>query len=228
MRTLLDLVLPRECGGCAAVGTLWCPRCADAMAVRPIAVRPRVDPGVPCWSLGTYTGTHRSAVIAVKERGRRDLVAPLGAALASAIVSLRLFGEIDPPELSPLVIVPAPSRARAARARGGDPVARCVRRAAAMLAPEYVVTASVLRMGRGVRDSVGLSAGERSANVRGRISFAPTGVRAYGTDHPVRDRGHTVILVDDVVTTGATVCESVSVLRDFGVEIAGVLTLASA
>ena len=234
LASVLDLMLPRECGGCESVGTLWCARCERALTADPVDVRPRVDPGVPCWAVGTYTGPRRGAVLALKERGRRDLADPLGRAVGRAVDRLRTFGHIDPPELSALVLVPAPTRARAARIRGGDPVERMARAAAASLAPEYVSVPGLLRMRKGVRDSVGLGAAARASNVAGRIDFVPTtppgrsvGSNTCGTTGVRGSYGRTVLLVDDVLTTGATACESVRVLESFGVHPDGVLVVAA-
>lgn len=215
-QSLVDLALPLECGGCSSPGVRWCGSCAEGFAAEPVRLRPRVDPGVPVWSLGTYAGSRRQAVIASKEHGRRDLSSPLGLALAFALSRLRELGELDPPELAPLDLVPAPSRRSAARRRGGDPVRRFVGCAASALAPERVAVAAALQMGRGVRDSVGLGADERRRNLAGRVSLGRTA--------QIRP-GATVVLVDDVVTTGATACESVRVLAAAGVRVHAVLAL---
>lgn len=218
MRTLLDLILPLECGGCASPGSAWCEVCRAALEVEPILVTPRVDPGVPCWALGTYAGPRRRAVISAKERGRRDLAGPLGAALGVAVGHLRRWGELDPPELAPLVLVPAPTRARAARVRGGDPVTR-----AALVTADVVrrcEVARVLAAGRGVRDSVGLSVQQRRDNLSNRVvSKAPRQLWPDGTN---------VVLVDDVLTTGATAAESVRSLARIGLTVSSVLVIAAA
>ncbi|WP_137724698.1 ComF family protein [Prescottella subtropica] len=221
MRGLLDLILPVECGGCAAPGTPWCDRCRRQLADVPIAVRPRVDPGVPVWALGPYAGPRRRAVIAAKERGRRDLADPLGQAWAGAIAHLRRWGELDPAR--PLVLVPAPTRPRVARSRGGDPVSRAARCAAGVAGGCRV--APVLAMRVGVRDSVGLSAARRQENLSGRIRVVPA-VSALRV--AARDRGPQVVLVDDVVTTGATATESVRELASVGVPVTTVLVVAAA
>ncbi|GAB2628249.1 ComF family protein [Prescottella soli] len=224
MRTLLDLVLPAECGGCGVPGSAWCPRCRRALADVPVAVCPRVDPGVPVWALGPYSGPRRGAVIAGKERGRRDLATPIGLALAGAVVTLRRWGELAPPGTTPLCLVPAPTRARAARSRGGDPVLRSARVAARTLGDDCRAR-PVLSMRRGVRDSVGLSAAQRQENLAGRIRVsAPAGRDAFAVARP----GAEVVLVDDVVTTGATAAESVRVLGAVGVRVTAVLVVAAA
>ncbi len=218
MRTLLDLILPFECGGCAAPGSAWCAGCRAVLEVEPIPVAPRVDPGVPCWALGNYAGPRRRAVIVAKERGRRDLAEPLGVALGVAVGHLRRWGELDPPELAPLLLVPAPTRARAARVRGGDPVTRAALAAAAVV--RRCEVARMLALGRGARDSVGLSAQQRRDNLAGRlIAKAPREVLPDGTN---------VVLVDDVLTTGATAAESVASLAGIGLAVSAVLVIAAA
>ncbi|MFC9787729.1 ComF family protein [Rhodococcus sp. NPDC127528] len=216
---LTDLVLPRECGGCSAPGTLWCPRCRAELSGGPVSLTPRVDPGAPAWAVGDYSGARRTAVLAAKERGRRDLAQPLGEAIALALTRMRELGDIDPPELAVLTLVPAPTRARAARSRGGDPVTRAVRVAAGVLAPEPVRVAPVLKYARGVRDSVGLSARARIENLSGRILVAPL----EGTG-----RSDCVVLIDDVLTTGATAAESVRALAGREVRVDAILVIAAA
>lgn len=224
VRALLDLVLPAECGGCGDPGSAWCGRCRRALSDVPVAVSPRVDPGVPVWALGSYSGPRRGAVIAGKERGRRDLAAPIGLALAGAVVTLRRWGELSPPGGAPLRLVPAPSRARAARSRGGDPVLRSARAAARALGDDCRVC-PVLSMRRGVRDSVGLSAARRQENLAGRIRVSASA----GRDPLAMGRGPAeVVLIDDVVTTGATAAESVRAFGAVGVRVAAVLVVAAA
>lgn len=230
LTSMLDLALPRECGGCDTVGTSWCELCDDDLRRTPERLRPRVDPGVPCWALGPYSGSRRGAILALKERNRHDLVGPLGAALASAVTSLRILGHLDPPELAQLVLIPAPSRARAARSRGGDPVRRFSEAAAAYLSSaERVLVPPVLRMNSGVRDSVGLGAAARAANVAGRIEFVrPRSSRRGRAARVVPDPSErSIVLVDDVLTTGATASESICVLNEYGVRVDGVLVIAA-
>ena len=214
LQALLDLVLPVECGGCGRPGIRWCRHCARDLDDVPAIVRPRVDPGVPVWTLGPYRGAHRRAVVAAKEHGRRDLAEPLGIALGVAIVRLRRWGELPAGRLT---VVPAPTRARAARARGGDPVTRAVRVAA--IHDRALRVAPVLATARGVRDSVGLSAAQRHRNLAGRVRLH------RDTDVP---REFPVLVVDDVTTTGTTAAEAVRVLTAAGFRPYAVLVIAAA
>lgn len=198
---MLDLVLPAECGGCGAPSSRWCDACAAELAVRPDephVVNPRIDAGVPVFALGRYANARRQAILALKEHGRADLVAPLARALALGVHRLLAWGMVD----TPLTLVPAPTRRSAARRRGGDPVTRLARAAVAQH-PEIAV-APALRIKALTRDSVGLGTAARERNITGRVVLRG---RLPRTD---------VMVVDDIVTTGATARESVRVLEAAG------------
>lgn len=168
---------------------------------------------MPVWTLGPYSGARRNAVVAAKERGRRDLAAPLGLALAVAVARLRRWSECP---AGPLLVVPAPTRVRAARARGGDPVTRMACAAAAHDRSLHVHP--VLVTAPTVRDSVGLSAAERQRNLAGRIRVRSAKV----------PRALPVLVVDDILTTGATAAESARALRSAGFAPFGMLAIAHA
>ena len=212
---MLDLILPLECGGCGTPSTRWCVVCAEELTVKadePHVVNPRVDPGVAVFALGRYAGARRQAVIAVKDHGRTDLVAPLSQALAAGIHRLLRWGMID----VPLTIVPAPTRRAAARRRGGDPVTKMA--AAAVAKHPDIDVVQALRVKAFARDSAHLGSAARERNLAGAVLLR----RRRPT---IR---HEVLLVDDIVTTGATARESVRALYAAGVRVAAVLTIAHA
>jgi predicted amidophosphoribosyltransferase len=72
-----------------------------------------------------------------------------------------------------------------------------------------------LRLRAMVRDSVGLSGADRQRNIAGRVKI-------------IRPVAGEVLVVDDIVTTGATASESVRVLHVSGADVAGVLAIANA
>lgn len=216
---MLDAVLPLRCGGCGAPDIRWCAACAGQLAVapdEPHLVSPRLDPQVPVFALGRYAGSRRQVIVAVKERGRTDLIAPLAVPMAGALYRLLCWGMLD----LPLTIVPAPTRRSAARRRGGDPIARIV--AAATADHPGITVAPALRMRALTRDSVGLGSGARERNLAGGVLL-----RRHLRLPGVACRGD-VLLVDDVVTTGATLAESVRVLRSGGIPVSAALVMAAA
>ncbi|MBF5028140.1 phosphoribosyltransferase family protein [Micromonospora sp. WMMA1976] len=194
---LTDLVLPAGCAGCGAGSVRlrhgFCGGCVRELeSLRPAPTRPDpAPPGLPpCVALGPYGGALREGLLAYKERGRHGLARPLGALLAEVVAAAA-----GPP--GPVTLVAVPDTARAARARYGDHLDRLVRPAAARLrAAGWPVR--VLRPLRALprTDSVALDSAGRAAAAEAafRLRRPPAGQRP----------GETVVLLDDIVTTGAT------------------------
>jgi predicted amidophosphoribosyltransferase len=147
---LVDLVLPRHCIGCGEPGVPLCARCG---APDPVTVELG---GLTVTAAAPYDGGLRAALIAYKERGRRDLARPLRALLATAL-----------PAGGGVVLVPVPSSTTARRARGGDHVRRLVRGAV-----------PALELARDVLDSAGLDAAARATNLAAAMRARPPGTRA--------------------------------------------------
>ncbi len=164
------------------------------------------------FALGRYAGARRRAIVAMKDRGRTDLLAPLARSLALGVHRLLLWGLLD----VPVTVVPAPTRGWAARRRGGDPVSRIASLATAHNPGIGVVAA--LRMKSLARDSAGLNSAARERNIAGRVLRTRRQLPG-GTE---------ILLVDDIVTTGATACESVRILHRTGARVTAVLALAAA
>jgi predicted amidophosphoribosyltransferase len=198
---LADLVLPRTCAGCALPGAVLCSSCS-ALLARPRLAAPRRFPEgfPPTVAAGGYAGPVRQAVLAFKERGRAELAGPLGAALALAVVAVTRAL----PGAGPVVLAPVPSSPAALRTRGRDHVRELTGQAVReLVAAGLPVTAGRLLCRRGrIRDSAGLSAVQRRANLAGTFALAG-GIPA----------GAVLVLVDDVVSSGATLTEAAAVLR---------------
>ena len=195
-------------------GPLLCPDCAGLLGSPMRVYPPCCAAGPPVYALGAYRGRLRTTLLAYKERGRRDLAGPLGSALAAALLQLPVRG-------SGVWLVPVPSRRVAAGRRGGQHVTLLAERAAASLAGAGVAAAvaPALRVGPGVRDSVGLAAAARQANLAGRVLPRRAGLPPAGT---------AVVLIDDVVTTGTTAAACAAALLRTGVEVPAIVVLAAA
>ncbi|SDX48777.1 Predicted amidophosphoribosyltransferases [Modestobacter sp. DSM 44400] len=203
---LADLVLPRTCAGCAVPGDVLCPDCRGRLA-EPRLAEPRRHPDgfPPTVAAGAYSGPVRPAVLAFKEHGRAELATPLGRALALAVTGV-LAGLPGAGRGRPVLLVPVPSSTAAVQRRGRDHVGELARAAATELRAAGLAArpAALLRRPRGTRDSAGLDAAARRANLAGRFA-----VRAPRDGPPV---GAVLVLVDDVVSSGATLTEAARAL----------------
>ncbi|MEV6861411.1 ComF family protein [Streptosporangium subroseum] len=217
---LLDLLLPPRCAGCDAPGALVCSRCAAELHGEPAHRMPvPFPPGLPeCWSAAEYTGAVRRAIIAYKERGRTALAHPLAGALALTIATAA--GE------RPVTLVPVPSARSALRRRGHDPVTRLADLAAGYLraAGWPVSVEKILTQRRRIADQAGLSSLQRAANLSWAFTVAP-GRNVSLSDH--RGVSGPIVLVDDIVTTGATLVEAARALRETGVPVPLAATVAA-
>jgi predicted amidophosphoribosyltransferase len=209
---LVDMVLPRRCVGCGAAAAGLCGRCVGrAVRIEPLAVT--CAPVLVCAG-ASYGGPVRAAILRYKERGRRDLAAPLSVLLARAIAGV-LSGQTPQPTDRALrvVLVGVPSGRSAVAARGGDHVARLARLAATRAG--VPVAPGVLRLVRRKQDSAGLDVRARAANLAGVFAAAPA------------PAGLAALLVDDIVTTGATVREAVRTLATAGWPVLGAAVVAA-
>lgn len=158
----------------------------------------------PLAAAAAYDGPARALLLAHKEHGRLLLVRPLGRALAGAVVLL------EPPPGT--VLVPVPSSPAAIRARGHDHARRLARAAARSsgLRSDHLLVPR-----RAVADQSGLDARGRAANLRGALT--------------VRRRldGLVVVIVDDIVTTGATLVEGARALQEGGAQVHGAAVVAA-
>lgn len=200
---LADLLLPRTCAGCGVPGAVLCLRCATELT-RPRTASPRRVPWgfPPTVAAGAYAGPVRPAVLEFKERGRAELAVPLGAALALAVAAV--VSAVPGPATRPVAVVPVPSSRAGLRERGRDHVRELTVRAVAELNAAGMPATEVrlLRRRGRVRDSAGLSAAQRRANLAGTFQRVPARLPPHAL----------LVVVDDVVTTGATLTEAASAL----------------
>ncbi|MEU1972466.1 phosphoribosyltransferase family protein [Microbacterium sp. NPDC019599] len=194
----LALLLPVDCAGCDEPDTVLCELCRDRLRPSP---QSRVVDGVTIWSGLAFDGVPARAIRALKEEGRTGLARELGPALAAAVRAASAG--------APVVAVPVPTSRAAFRRRG-------------FRAPDLIAARAGLRVARllvparRTADQRGLDRDGRRRNVEGAYR-----VRSLSAQ-PLR-----AVVVDDVVTTGATLVEAVQVLRRAGVDVVGCATVAA-
>ena len=160
-------------------------------------------------SFGEYAGALRGVIHLLKYDNVLPAAPVLGEKLAEAIAQLRLASDETP------LLVPVPLHKTKRRERGFNQAER-IARAAVKRLPQHVEVASVLKRQRHTRSQVGLTREERIANLRD----------AFRVFAPGRVKGRTVIVADDVMTTGTTVSECARVLKKAGAERVWAATVA--
>lgn len=201
----LDLVAPVVCAGCGAPGRRWCGGCAEWVDQQPM-VRAVEPSGVRLAARSWYEGPLAAAIVAWKSHGRADVAGVLAHYLADAVQ--------DVAHDVPVVLVPVPSLP-ANNVRRGRAVLHHVTQLAGELVGAACVPGLVRR--RGGTDQAGLSARARQHNMSG--AMVPLGAVLAG---------RRVVVVDDIVTTGATAMECVRAVRSAQALSVAVAALCSA
>ena len=196
----LDLAFPARCPGCGAEGPPICAACLPALDARlelpagiPIGLPSDVPP--PLLQLewcAPFTGLVRSALHELKYAGEQRLAVPLGEAIARRWQRAGAGGS---------VLVPVPVHAERARRRGYDQAELLARAAAQSLG---LPCAPILERVRATTAQFDLDRATRATNVRGAFRLRPQPARGRQTAPAQPLAGRWIVLVDDVVTTGAT------------------------
>ena len=199
MDLLLDALAVLFPVDCAGCGSADRSVCAACRAAIGLPVLSRVG-RVEVVSATRYAGVARELVLALKEGGRTDAARAMGASMAPLLAAASDRG-------SQLALMP-PSRA-AFRRRGYDPVRLLVARAG-------------FRPRAALRPARATGAAQKSLDIDARALNAAGALAAVGDLS-----GRRLTLVDDVVTTGATLREAERAVRAAGGEVVGAVTFAA-
>lgn len=185
---MLDLAGPPRCVSCAVLGDVLCPSCRGE-----VASCPPLDPRPPLARLSAgclYESVPRSLVLGLKLHGLRGHAPPLVDAMCRSAWRDGISGD---------VVTWVPGNRAEARRRGydhGEVLARLVARRLGL------PVTGLIGLGGTKADQTGLTGAQRRENPKGAFVARP----AHGR----------VVLVDDVMTTGATICACATALRGSG------------
>ena len=205
-QSTLDLVFPPHCASCGKADELWCARCRQLLASYPLhRLERRLNPNLVVVSTGTHSGILRTAIHAYKYEGVMDLAIPLAQRMMDTFSTSGSY--VD-------AIIPVPIHKERRRQRGYNQ--------AELLAEQIAYRVNVPSMPdilvryRDTASQVNLSAHERQQNVKD----------AFFVLKPVQSQRF--LLVDDVVTTGATLIACAEALIAAGAAAVTGLTIVSA
>ena len=218
----LDLLFPPACGGCGKIGSRWCAECQQRVKILSgtlceICGLPLDKAGIcdTCRADRPYFRALRAWAVFEnpvqtalhKLKYRRDI--SMGDSLASHMLSFvrELNWPID-------MIVPIPLGQERRKERGYNQVGMIAKQLAMALDVKYAPNELMRR--KETRTQVGLTKTERKENVHGAFQ-AGTGVREK-----------TILVMDDVSTTGSTLSSSAEALYSSGAKDVYALTVARA
>lgn len=197
---IADLVLGRSCVACGEFGPPLCDPCLGR--ARRIGFQ-RVGSDLLVAAGTRYQGVGRTVVLAHKRHLIRGLAPALGHLMADAVQRIQ-------PVPIRVALVPVPSHRHAARERGQDTV-RAIARAAARVLRSRGWPADVQPL---------LSRADARASLAGATRAERR--RLVAGAFVVQDRiNRPVIVVDDVVTSGATMSSAIGALRSAGCLVIG-------
>ena len=199
IKSLLDLIFPPRCEVCRAIGQEeLCENCIKKITF--------LRPSAFVHSVGAYEGTLKSAILRFKFKKKLDLAGPLGILMVKYLSRHLDMNGID-------FIVPVPLHIKRFKQRGfnqSELLAHVVTRYY-----DVPTVSGLLFRARQTHPQFDLPRTERFKNIKG--AFEVKGANLL--------KSKSILLLDDIYTTGSTVSECTRVLRENGANNVHVLTL---
>lgn len=242
-RQTVELFLPRVCASCQAFGPSMvaagalCPLCDRLVRLATLNLHSVILPGseLPVVSAGRYEHELGRCVLAYKDAGRTDLGPYLASALARAITAL-LQTQGEALELEETIyLVPLPSSQASVRRRGYAPAPLLAQATLPLLRfpgqlrvldalTQAPVWARAVEGVQGSRAQKTLGMDERHRHMHGKLTLGKPALHSLGRHYCLE--GAACLMIDDVLTTGASLQEGYRVLTGQGARVLGGATIA--
>ena len=201
LRSIQELIFPSRCIGCSALGPNICSVCRRYWHPHIYRTWSNSSPHFPIYSAIPYSPIAGKVILAAKESGLINADTLITNALMHALgycIKEKGVG----------FLVPIPSRKAVARLRGRQFITDLSH---TLSENSGLPTYENLRHIRKVRDQSSLDAKHRFLNINGALIA-------------VKHLNGKAFLIDDLVTTGATISEAARALREKGIEVAAAVT----
>ena len=208
LKSLKELVFTKLCISCAAPGYWLCPSCLSAWNT---SVKKNSIDGKPIYFKSDYTSKTASVILAAKEGNDLNAIALLASAISQSIT----FSIADLGLCEVITLITIPSSPSAIRKRGRDHInilAEYIQRDL----QEKSVTANyapILFQKKSIKDQSQLSSQQRMDNTKGKFAVKSCEIPQGA-----------VYLIDDLITTGASILEGVRALSEAKITIAAGVT----
>ncbi|CAN2215865.1 ComFC Predicted amidophosphoribosyltransferases [Candidatus Nanopelagicaceae bacterium] len=209
IKSLNELLFPSRCISCLALGLTLCSKCRKGWNphIYRTVVGRNSDISLQVTSSVIYSSIAQKVILGAKENHLSSADEFVSSAITHSLEDFLRTEWVD-------FLIPIPSRKSATRLRGREFIAEMAKPASEKLG---ISISSPLIHGRKVRDQSGLDLQGRWNNLEG--AFVVEKVDGlYGK----------AVLVDDLVTTGATLIEAARALRYAGIQVIGAVTAALA
>jgi len=201
LHPLQELIFPSRCLGCGALGIEICSQCRASWHPHIYRTWSREAPHFPIYSSIQYSKIAGKVLLSAKETSLLHADQLMLNALSHSLRKCREEHGLGS-------LVPIPSRKSVARLRGRQFIYELTKEIGSR---EKLPVSNILTHTRKVRDQSNLDAVARIDNLQGALLS-------------LRYLSGKVFLVDDLVTTGATLAEAARALRAKGIDVAAAVT----
>jgi ComF family protein len=202
---LLNIILPTRCIWCRELGSAICNQCSFKIN-QPVRTVHRI--GINGYAINEYSDDIATLISEFKETPQSSLASFISTAMIPALKNF---------DLDNVVLVPMPSKKKSFAKRGFNPAQLLARQVSKKLFSQFGIRVRVyncLQITRDVNDQAALSGSARRINLNGSMS---------SLNIPI---GYSAILIDDVITSGATLREAKRSLLAAGAQVLGFVTFA--